>query len=41
VEIDHVFLRGLKAESPVTVLPEAVASDHRPLVLTVSFAQGS
>lgn len=35
VEIDHVFLRGLKATSPVTVLPEAVASDHRPLVVTV------
>ena len=35
VEIDHFFVRGLKAVSPVTVLPEAVASDHRPLVVTV------
>jgi len=40
VEIDHVFLRGLKAASPVTVLPEAVASDHRPLVMTVRFGEG-
>jgi len=39
-EIDHVFLRGLKAEAPVTVLPEAVASDHRPLVVTVKFGEG-
>lgn len=39
VEIDHVFLRGLKAVSPVTVLPEAVASDHRPLVMTVSLGE--
>lgn len=38
VEIDHVLLRGLTAASPVTVLPEAVASDHRPLVVTASFA---
>jgi endonuclease/exonuclease/phosphatase family metal-dependent hydrolase len=34
-EIDHVLLRGLKPVSPVTVLPEAVASDHRPLVTVV------
>jgi len=39
VEIDHFFLRGLKAVSPVTVLPEAVASDHRPLVVTVRFGE--
>lgn len=31
-EIDHVLVRGLKVVSPVVVLPEAVASDHRPLV---------
>ncbi len=36
-EIDHIFLRGLKAASPVTVLPGAVASDHRPLVTVVEF----
>ena len=40
-EIDHMFLRGLKAASPVTVLPEAVASDHRPLVMTVQLGEGS
>lgn len=40
VEIDHFFLRGMKAVTPVTVLPEAVASDHRPLVMTVKFAEG-
>jgi len=40
VEIDHVFLRGLKAASPVTVLPEAVASDHRPLAVTVRLGEG-
>ena len=40
VEIDHFFLRGLKAASPVTVLPEAAASDHRPLVVTVRFGEG-
>ena len=37
VEIDYFFLRGLMATSPVMVLPEAVASDHRPLVVTVRF----
>jgi endonuclease/exonuclease/phosphatase family metal-dependent hydrolase len=41
VEIDHVFLRGLKAASPVTVLPEAVASDHRPLVVAVRLGEGT
>ena len=35
-EIDHVLLRGLKAASPAAVLPEKVASDHRPLVATVA-----
>jgi endonuclease/exonuclease/phosphatase family metal-dependent hydrolase len=39
VEIDHFFVRGFKAVSPVTVLPEAVASDHRPLVVTVRFGE--
>jgi endonuclease/exonuclease/phosphatase family metal-dependent hydrolase len=39
VEIDHFFVRGLKAVSPVTVLPEAVASDHRPLVVTVKVGE--
>ncbi|MCW1886082.1 endonuclease/exonuclease/phosphatase family protein [Luteolibacter flavescens] len=40
VEIDHFFLRGMTAVSRVTVLPEAVASDHRPLVMTVRFGDG-
>jgi endonuclease/exonuclease/phosphatase (EEP) superfamily protein YafD len=40
VEIDHFFLRGLKAASAVTVLPEAMASDHRPLVVTVQIGEG-
>lgn len=30
-EIDHVFTRGMSAASPVIVLPEATASDHRPI----------
>jgi endonuclease/exonuclease/phosphatase family metal-dependent hydrolase len=37
VEIDHVLLKGLKAASPVTVLPEAVASDHRPLIVRIEW----
>jgi endonuclease/exonuclease/phosphatase family metal-dependent hydrolase len=35
MEIDHIFLRGLTAMEPVKVLPEAVASDHRPLVARI------
>lgn len=31
VEIDHVFLQGFEARGPLEVLPEAVASDHRPI----------
>ncbi len=31
VEIDHVLLRGVEARGLLEVLPEAVASDHRPL----------
>lgn len=38
VEIDHIIVRGLEPASPVEVLPEAVASDHRPLVVTVKLA---
>lgn len=34
-EIDHVFLRGLEAAGPVVVIPEAVASDHRPLLMEI------
>jgi endonuclease/exonuclease/phosphatase family metal-dependent hydrolase len=30
-EIDHVLLRGLEARGLLEVLPEAVASDHRPI----------
>jgi len=38
VEIDHIIVRGLEPAGPVEVLPEAVASDHRPLVVTVRLA---
>ena len=31
VEIDHVLLRGLEPKGLLEVLPEAVASDHRPI----------
>lgn len=31
VEIDHVFLHGFEAQGLLEVLPEAVASDHRPI----------
>lgn len=37
-EIDHIFLRGLTAVEPAKVLPEALASDHRPLVVAVRTA---
>lgn len=32
VEIDHVLLRGFEPKGLLEVLPEAVASDHRPIV---------
>ena len=31
-EIDHFFVRGFTPVAPLVVLPEAVASDHRPLL---------
>ena len=31
VEIDHVFLQGFEPRGLLEVLPEAVASDHRPI----------
>lgn len=31
VEIDHVLLRGFEAKGLLEVLPEALASDHRPI----------
>jgi endonuclease/exonuclease/phosphatase family metal-dependent hydrolase len=34
-EIDHVFVRGLEAAESVRVLPEAIASDHRPLLVEI------
>ena len=34
-EIDHILLRGLEPKEPATVLPEAVASDHRPVMVVV------
>ncbi|QJE94995.1 endonuclease/exonuclease/phosphatase family protein [Luteolibacter luteus] len=38
VEIDHILVRGLEAAGPVVVLPEAVASDHRPLAVSIKTA---
>lgn len=38
VEIDHLLVRGLDASGQVTVLPEPLASDHRPLVVTIKTA---
>ena len=38
-EIDHVFIRGLEAVGPVVVLPEAVASDHRPLLVEIKLPE--
>lgn len=35
VEIDHVFLRGFTAKGDLVVVEETLASDHRPLALTV------
>ncbi|MBK1827461.1 endonuclease/exonuclease/phosphatase family protein [Haloferula rosea] len=35
VEIDHVLLRGFQSPMGARVIEEAVASDHRPLALTV------
>lgn len=37
VEIDHVFLQGFEARGLLEVLPEAVASDHRPLAGVVTW----
>ena len=37
VEIDHIFLHGFEPRGPVDVLPEAVASDHRPIAGVVVF----
>lgn len=36
VEIDHVFVRGLRPVGKAVVLPEAVASDHRPISAVVA-----
>lgn len=38
-EIDHVFLRGLNAAGSVVVLPEAIASDHRPLLVEIKLPE--
>lgn len=35
VEIDHIYVRGLKIVKKAEVLDENVASDHRPVVATV------
>jgi endonuclease/exonuclease/phosphatase family metal-dependent hydrolase len=37
VEIDHVFLHGFEPRGLLEVLPEAVASDHRPIAGVVVF----
>jgi endonuclease/exonuclease/phosphatase family metal-dependent hydrolase len=34
-EIDHLFVRGFEPANPALVLPEAVASDHRAVVVTL------
>jgi endonuclease/exonuclease/phosphatase family metal-dependent hydrolase len=34
-EIDFVFLKGFRAVKPLVVLPEIIASDHRPLLAGV------
>lgn len=34
-EIDFVFLKGFRAVKPMVVLPEKIASDHRPLLAEV------
>lgn len=34
-EIDHLFTRGFEVANPAVVLPEEVASDHRPVVVTL------
>lgn len=36
VEIDHILLRGLEPKEPATVLPEAIASDHRPVFAIIT-----
>lgn len=36
VEIDHVLLRGFEPKGPLEVLPEALASDHRPIAGVVA-----
>jgi endonuclease/exonuclease/phosphatase family metal-dependent hydrolase len=38
-EIDHVFLRALEPAGPVIVTPEAIASDHRPLLFEVKLPE--
>ncbi|MES2922015.1 MAG: endonuclease/exonuclease/phosphatase family protein [Verrucomicrobiota bacterium] len=35
-EIDHVFARGFPNPSPLIVIPETVASDHRPLLAEIT-----
>ena len=37
-EIDHFFIRGFKPHAPAQVLPEAVASDHRPMIADFTLA---
>lgn len=38
-EIDHAFLRGLEPAGPVIVIPETIASDHRPLLFEVKLQE--
>lgn len=35
MEIDHLLVRGFRPAAPMEVLPEAVASDHRPLLAVI------
>nr|MCU0780879.1 endonuclease/exonuclease/phosphatase family protein [Akkermansiaceae bacterium] len=39
IEIDHFVLRGVRAARPATVLDEPVASDHRPVLVSVTAAR--
>jgi len=38
-EIDHMFAKGISPTEPLVVLPEALASDHRPLLALFSPAK--
>jgi endonuclease/exonuclease/phosphatase family metal-dependent hydrolase len=39
IEIDHILLRGMEAKEPANVLPEVIASDHRPVFAVVKLPE--